>query len=266
MDVRIPLLPLIPDLLAASGLLSVPQLTEVVTDNDALLRLIEQNNGPVPYICTNNPAQFSNRGIMYHTKSWTSHNGIIIPEGWAREVRARYPRLMEKRPLRDTVTRAAWLPPVPREVKGAEAINSHATVVIQDVRDVVKRGEFVVAFLRDWTDSEALAIAYAAYWLYGSPYDIWEIGAHIFGWPQFKQFMVCSSLLTWVLAGQNPDMRDDDPANVDRGDKEIRAWMREKRIDFDFTTPSDNGKYLFSNPKFRPLAFWCGLAEARAKV
>lgn len=266
MEIKVPLLPLIPDLLAATGILPVKQLTEVVTDNDRLVQLIEQNNGPVPYVCTNNPAQFFNRGIMYHSDSWSSHNGIFIPSGWAKEARARYPQLLKPRHLHDTVTHLQILPPVPAEVKGIEAVNSAATVVIEKVEDVVKRGEFVVAFLRDWTDAEALAISYAALWLYGSPYDIWEIGARLFPIPQFKQLFVCASLLTWVMAGQDPDMNDADPSNADRGDKEIRSWMRDKHLDFDFTTPADNGRYLFQSPKFSPIAFWCGVEEARAKI
>jgi hypothetical protein len=266
MEIRIPLFPLIPDMLAAAGMLPVKQLTECYTDNAEMIELIEQNNGPVPYCCTNNPAQFFNRGIMRHTDSWASHNGIFIPSGWAKEVRARYPKLSEWRHIHDTVFEARLLPPVPKEVKGIEAVNSSATVVIEDIHDVVKRGEFVVAFLRDWTDAEALAISYAAYWLFGSPYDVWEIGARLFPIPQFKQLFVCASLLTWVLAGQNPDLDDADPCNLDRGDKEIRQWMESEKIDFDFTTPADNGRYLFDNPNYRPISFWCDTKEARAKI
>lgn len=266
MDLRIPLLPLIPDFLAAAGILPVKQLTEVVTDNEKLIQLIEQNNGPVPYCCTNNPAQFFNRGIMRHSNSWASHNGVFIPSGWAKEVRVRFPQLLKSRHIHDTVLKAAVLPPVPKEVKGIEAVNSSVTVVIEDVRDVVKRGEFVVAFLRDWTDAEALAISYAAYWLFGSPYDLWEIAAHIFTLPQLKQFFVCASLLTWVLAGQDPNMDDSHPSNRDQGDKEIRTWMKNKKIDFNFTTPADNGRYLFSNPKYQPICFWCGQDEVKAKI
>lgn len=266
MGIKINLFPFIKTMLASSGIIPVKQLTEVITDNEKLIQLIEQNNGPVPYICTNNPAQFFNRGVMHFSNSWTSHNGIFIPSGWAKEVRKKYPNLLCKRPVHDTVTKIKLLPPVPSEVTGIETINSKATVAIENIKDITKRGEFVVAFLRDWTDTEAMAISYAAYWLYGSPYDIWEIAAHTFALPQLKQFFVCSSLLTWVLAGQNPDMHDANPANIDQGDKDIRQWMHRNKIDFDFTTPADNGRYLFHNSKYMPVAFWCDENEARGKV
>ena len=261
---------LVPDMLAGLGILQVPHLTTVDETDDqiaAKLALIAANNGPVFYVSTNDPAQFFNRSVMYHTKSWASHSGVIIPEGWAREVRLQYPNLLQRRTLDDVLTDIRILPPVPAEVKGMEVVESQATVAISDPAAVVKRGEFMVAFLRDWTDAQAMAITRAAYWLYGAPYDVWEIARKVgLPFPKFKQIFVCSSLTAWAAWGKNPDLREDDPINEPRGDTQMRQWFIDRQIDPDEPTPADDARYWFSNGLFRLLAFRCNLAEAWAKI
>lgn len=258
------------DLIAAIGITGVKRLKKVKETNESIqakLQTIANNNGPVSYVSTNEPPQFFNRGVMHHTDSWSSHNGVFIPEGWAKEVRRMFPDLLAPRILRESVTRAITLPPVPSVVKGMEVIESKALVSISNPKDVVKEGEYVVAFLHDWTDKEAMAICHALYWMYGTPYDVMEIARKVLPFfPKFKQFFVCSSILTWGMAGQNPQEDDQDPYNLDCGDKEIRKWMTEKNIDFDETTPKDNGMYWFSNPKFTPLPFWCDINQAKEKI
>jgi hypothetical protein len=258
------------DLAAGLGITPVKLLTEVKMTNeevDKKLSFLNSQNGPCFYTSTSNPPAFFNRGVMREGDTWASHNGMFIPESWADKIRVKYPDLFKTRRIRNTTTEAGILPPVPQRIlEGGEMLNSQMRFAIQSTKDVVKPGEFVVFFTRDWTPEQAEAICYSAYWHYGAPYDIFEIGSYVAWWmPNLRQLRVCSTAIEWMSEGHDPNLDDDtSPA---RGDTEIRPWMVAKGIDPDRCAPCHTTSYWFQSPHYqKQVAFYCSLEQAKQMI
>jgi len=257
---------------AGLGIFSVPTLVRKTTSQaelDAILAdLNDWHNGPTFYCSTNDPAQFFNRAVMWQGHTWASHNGLFVPAEWGKEIRHKHPELLTTRRLVGTTTEAGILHAVPKDVfEEGEVLDSQVRFAIQDVRDVTKPGEFVVFFKRQWTDVQAEAIIFSAYWYYGAPYDVFEIGSYVSGLiPNLSQIRVCSTMVEWISEGRDPRLEDNDPKNFPRGDIEIRPWMKQHGIDPDKCAPGHNGTYWFTSPKFTPVAIHCDVADARQKI
>ncbi len=249
---------------AGLGLLPVKilrEVTETPEQIEAKLALIRANPGPVFYVSTNNPPQFYNRAVMRTTNSWASHAGCIVPKTWAEKIRKQYHDLLTGRYIQGVFgDKIKTLPPVPKIVLGDEVVESQAVVSINNLQSVIKHGEFVVCFLRQWTEAQALAILYALYYLYGAPYDVFEIGSYV-SWlfPNFRQIKVCSTLVETALQGKDPNVWTNAP---DQGDLEIYSWLKAHGIDPNKTSPADLGRYLFQAKEYTPIAFGCDLEQA----
>lgn len=260
--------------LAGIGILPVKKLTRVIESESqikAKLDMLSNASGPVFYISTSANPAFFNRAIMRDTDSWASHAGMFIPYYWAKDIRRKHPDLLRTRTIRGSLfnyTPAGLLSAVPVNVNGDEILESQIRVEINEPSAVVRDGEYVVFFIREWTQEQADAILYAAYWLYGSPYDIFEIG----NWfsniiPNYRQIRVCSTYMEFVAQGKNPSLDDNDPNNISKGDKEIHSWMLANKIDPNRCSPAHIGKYWFnSNMYYKQIAFNCNLKQAKELI
>jgi|GEM_PF-6669859 hypothetical protein len=254
------------DLAAGIGLLPIVQIPIVKTDNEKLLDELEEHGGPIPYLTCHNPNPgFYQRGISRHGRTWAQHAGIFVGERNAKLIRMKHPDLMMPRRIPGVTTEAGILPRVPAAVKENELIESQMQINLNTMRAAVGDGEQVVAFIRDWTYSQIDAILYAAYFLFGAPYDIFEIANYIWGWvPNPHALKACSTFTETALEGRDPNS---DAENLPmRGDRDINAWLRLHNVDPDRCSPGDVGKYLFNAPAYRPVAFNCSLEDARAKI
>lgn len=248
------------------GLLPIKQLHYVRTNNAALREQVRAHGTVSPYICASRKPGFFGRGISGRTKSWTQHSGLAVPREAAERVRRNHPDLLGSRILPGSVPRSDgynWpLPAVSDCRHDVEVIESQATIAINDFSAVTRDSEQVILFLRDWTPEQEDAILYAAYYLYGAPYDVFEIAGHEFVFFNPKKIYVCSSYVTHALRGR-------DPINpgTERGDNRLSEWFRVQDIDISRCWPHHAGVYLLAAKLYHNvLAFNCFLDEAMAKI
>ena len=251
--IKVDVLPLIEDVAAGLGIIPVKSLKLVATDIEASLAALNEHGGPIPFICDDSGKPFLQQGIRRQTNSWAGHAGIFVGKRNGDILRAKYPDLLQPRPLAGLITdHDLTLPPVPCPAQENETIEEHAEgVVLYDMRRVVAQGMQAVAFIPNFDDSQIGDILHEAYRLYGSPYDVLEIAHDALGTPDPGQIFVCSSYTVNALA---------------KGDDQIIPWMLAHGVDPQRATPGDLGHYLFGNTFYSPVVFSCNLDEAKAKV
>lgn len=254
--IKIPFTDFFANLAAALGIIPVKSIKLIETDCGAALARMEEHGGPIPFVCCDAGTPFFQQGIRRQTNSWAGHAGLFVGSRNAKILRQKFPDLLQPRPLEGIIpgTKAADLPPIPPEALPYEVIESKATVALTSWPDTIHPPNIqAVAFLRDWTDSQAAAILHATYKFYGAPYDVFEIGrdSGFFWWPKFNQIKCCASLTGKGMSAGDPD---------------IKSWMDDHKIDIEECSPAELGRYLFDFKPFEPLAFRCDLQEARAKI
>lgn len=254
---------LVEDVAAGFGWLPIKQLAYVETPNSRLLAQLEEHGGPIPYItCGRNPGFFQ-RGISYDSDSFAQHAGTYVGKKNGEAIRKLHPDLLKPRELPHDRWQGHILPPVPAAVNDHETIESQALINTDTMINAVRDGEQVVAFVRDWTVPQIDAILYALYFLYGAPYDVFEISKHVFpGFPNPRYLKVCSSYQETGLEGRDPNLED----GPMRGDVSMGPWLVQHGSSPEQCTPGHCGRYFFENSLYRPVAINCDLAEAREKV
>jgi hypothetical protein len=248
---------------AMMGMLPVKTLKHVETDNEMLLEGLEKHGGPSPFICTSENSPAFQRGIKRITNSWAGHAGLHVGQARGKQIRIKHPDLLKPRKLPEDEWQGKILMPVPYSTNENEVIESQTLINTNILANIVRQGEQAVVFVREWTDPEIDAILYAAYYLYGAPYDIFEIGNWVLPFiPNSHVLRVCSDFVECALEGEDPTVK----VALRKGDKDIRQWLIVNKIDPDKVSPADLGRYLFTNKLYRPIAFNCDAVEALEKV
>jgi hypothetical protein len=200
---------------------------------------------------------------MRVTDSATGHAGLFVGKQRGQQIRVKHPDLLSYRQLPEDEWQGHILMPIPRNVLDYEIIESQALINTNTFSNAIKDGEQVIAFIRDFSDSQIDAILYAAYYMYGAPYDIFEIAKWIFPFiPNPNALKVCSSYVECALEGERPDVR----RGNDYGDISVHDWLETNGYDPEKVSPGALGKYLFSNSLYTPIAFNCDIKEAKEKI
>jgi hypothetical protein len=147
-------------LAGAFGLTKLKSLPVVETDNEMLIEKLENHGGP--FVITTravNPGFFQ-RGIQAATDSFLHHSELGIPYELAKKVRELYPDLLIRKHsrLQNGEEPKQGYPDIP--IQGIPAtpnkidcVSSSATVEIDNIYDVVKKGEQAIAWLYNgWSD------------------------------------------------------------------------------------------------------------------
>jgi hypothetical protein len=234
------------------GWLPIPQMSVVKTDVATAMQMMEDHGGPAPMLCCSDTPGFFERGISRVTNSWSQHAALFVGKRNGQMIRAKHPDLLKARELQGDNWQGHILPPVPASTNDFEVIESQALINTNTLPNFTGEGRQMVAFLRDWTDSEIDAVLYKAYSMYGAPYNLFDIAKYLFPLVPNPHFIkVCSTYVECAVSERDAYMTD---------------WLRAGGVDPDQCSPGDVGRYFFSNTKYTPVLFRCNLREAKTKI
>jgi hypothetical protein len=237
---------------AGLGITPILKLRDVKTDVKSDLALLDDHGGPIPFITCSSTPGFYQKAICGVTHSFAQHSGIFIGKRFGDLMRIKHPDILKPHDLPGDEWQGKILPGCPEKAMDYEVIESQITINTNTMKNIVREGEQVIAFVRDWTDSEVDAILYSAYMRFGAPYDILEIGNYVWGWIPNPHFLkVCSTFVE---------------SAIEKGDSEIREWIISHNGDPEKCSPADVGKYFFSNILYKPVSFNCAIEEAKDKI
>ena len=145
-------------------------------------------------MCDRTPSIVGNM-ITSISDSPMSHVGMYVGESYGNYIRSKYPHLMKKRILYIHGNKLELKPLTEKAVKH-EIIEALLTVSTTPLdKDYKHSDSQMEAWSRPLTQQETEQIVLRAYEMVGMPYDILEIGSHIFPFiPNSTKVKVCSSL------------------------------------------------------------------------
>jgi len=178
---------------------------------------------------------FFGGGIQAVTNSAWQHALLYIGKSYGDFIRAKFPHLQKKREIIVNGNKLI-IEPIPAHAIEHEIVESLLTVSVQSLDKYNDDDVQMEAWTRPLTQQEMELAVLRAYEMVGMPYDILEIGAHVFPFiPNPDKLKVCSSLVVHAY-------------------KPVERIVR-KRVDPDRASPRDLRDYFVGSQAWSARRF-----------